>query len=175
MSRKRLLGRLDRLEGDWVSGRLPAARPSRATVVLSLAARGGLLWWLAAAVLLVRPGRWRRAGRHAALAVGIALPASHLLGRLLLRRRPRAGDLPARRALPETPTSPALPSAHACAAAAFTAAAALQAPPVAALAAPVAFGVAYSRVRTRVHWPSDVLAGAALGVLVAGATRHLVR
>ncbi|WP_431878329.1 phosphatase PAP2 family protein [Amycolatopsis sacchari] len=51
----------------------------------------------------------------------------------------------------------------------------MQAPPVAALAAPVAFGVAYSRVRTRVHWPSDVLAGAALGVLVAGATRHLVR
>ncbi|TVT08777.1 phosphatase PAP2 family protein, partial [Amycolatopsis bartoniae] len=63
---------------------------------------------------------------------------------------------------------------HASAAAAFTTAAALQAPPLAVLAAPVALAVAYSRVRTRVHWPSDVLAGAVWGALAAYVTSRVL-
>jgi membrane-associated phospholipid phosphatase len=43
------------------------------------------------------------------------------------------------------------------------------------LVAPVAVAVAHSRLRTRAHWPSDVVAGALCGVAVGVTTRHLLR
>ncbi|WP_247046220.1 phosphatase PAP2 family protein [Arthrobacter rhizosphaerae] len=36
---------------------------------------------------------------------------------------------------------------------------------------PVAAGVAYSRVHTGAHWPSDVLLGSGVGVLAAVLTK----
>src|SRR5690606_41699295 len=57
------------------------------------------------------------------------------------------------------------------AAAAFVVGAALEAPRVGAVLAPVAAGVAFSRVYTGVHYPSDVLVGAALGASAAFAVR----
>jgi membrane-associated phospholipid phosphatase len=81
--------------------------------------------------------------------------------------------VPARRALPEEPTSSAFPSVHAAAAAAFTTATTIQARPLAAVTAPAAALVGYSRVRTRVHWPSDVVAGALWGVVVGLLTSRI--
>jgi decaprenylphosphoryl-5-phosphoribose phosphatase len=105
--------------------------------------------------------RWRRATGLVAgtYALNTAL-------KLVVRRtRPQLADLPA---LTETPTRYSFPSAHAstsfAAALAYTRAG-LPAFPLYALAKAMAF----SRLYLGVHYPSDVLAGAALGTAVAAA------
>jgi membrane-associated phospholipid phosphatase len=156
----------------WLAA-LPRSAPGRWMTGLSTAARGNVLWALICVGLAVRPGTSRRAAVRGATALAGASAASHLLGAVLRHRpRPRVGDLPARRALPEQPSSSSFPSSHAASAAAFTTALWLENPVLGAVVAPVTIVVAYSRVRTRVHWPTDVLAGAALGVLVAVGTRR---
>ncbi len=53
------------------------------------------------------------ADEDAAVSVGLASGLARLTGRVLLRRRPAAADLPAYQALTHKPTSPSFPSAHA--------------------------------------------------------------
>ena len=57
-------------------------------------------------------------------------------------------------------------------AAAFATAVGLESPRLGLALAPLAAAVAYSRVHVGVHWTSDVVAGAALGVGVAALTRR---
>ena len=95
--------------------------------------------------------------------------------RWLLRRRPAAGHLPAYQTLVHKPTSSAFPSAHAATAAAFTTAVACESPLAGLVVAPLAGAVAYTRLRTRAHWPSDVVAGALWGIAVGVATRRLLQ
>ena len=71
------------------------------------------------------------------------------------------------------PGSTSFPSGHAASAFAFAAAAGMEAPMAIAPLGALASAVAYSRVRTRVHYPGDVIAGAAIGVTVAFATRKI--
>jgi membrane-associated phospholipid phosphatase len=103
--------------------------------------------------------RWRRA-MGAIFATQLLNTALKVLFR---RKRPALEDLPA--SVP-VPTSLSFPSAHAstsfCAAAGFRRLAPLPLRPVAA-------AIAFSRVYFGVHYPSDVLVGAALGALVGGA------
>ncbi|NKE62376.1 phosphatase PAP2 family protein, partial [Lentzea sp. PSKA42] len=96
-----------------------------------------------------------------------AMPVGHLVSLMVHRRRPEAATMPARRALPEHPDSSSFPSKHAVTAAAFGTATALEDRGAAVFVTPVALLVAYSRLRTRVHWPTDVLGGLLIGVLVA--------
>jgi undecaprenyl-diphosphatase len=90
---------------------------------------------------------------------------NNVLKAVFRRKRPALADLPA---LVPVPTSLSFPSAHAstsfCAARGF---AGLAPVPL----GPVAVAIAYSRVYFGVHYPSDVLVGAAVGTLVAGAAR----
>ena len=72
------------------------------------------------------------------------------------RRRPEGG-------LISTGSNRSFPSAHATTSFAAARALPLPKPPLYALAA----AMAASRVALKVHYPSDVLAGAALGTLVA--------
>jgi undecaprenyl-diphosphatase len=141
---------------------------------LTAAARGSALWTAIAAGLTIRAGASRRAAVRGMTAVVTASAAGHLLGGLLgHRRRPRAQHLPARQALPEHPNSSSFPSAHATAAAAFTTALWLEHRALGMAVALPAVVVTYGRVRTRVHWPTDVAAGAALGVITALMTRRI--
>jgi membrane-associated phospholipid phosphatase len=120
--------------------------------------------WLAigaagAALDAERRDGWRRATATVAATYALNTAIKRVVG----RRRPRLAGLPA---LTSTPTSLSFPSAHASTA--FAGArlySRLELPrgPSYALAA----GLALSRLYLGVHYPSDVLAGVALGTLMA--------
>ena len=71
------------------------------------------------------------------------------------------------------PRSTSFPSGHSAAAFAFAAGAAMELPALAPVLAPLALAVGYSRVHTGVHYPSDVAAGAAIGIGSAALARRL--
>jgi membrane-associated phospholipid phosphatase len=155
--------------GGLDANALPVTRPMWPVTAVSTLARGGLLWLLVAAALACRRGSWRRAAGRGLAAGGSAMALGHAVKAVIRRRRPPDEELPARRALPEQPTSSAFPSTHATTAAAFTVAVALTAPAAGAAVAPFAAVACYSRVRTRAHWPTDVYGGVAIGAVVGGA------
>jgi undecaprenyl-diphosphatase len=150
--------------------------------------RDGGRWFDAAARLLSAPAfgvavgvgialaLWRAAGRRAArplaaFGIGIALTdavGSQLLRHLLTRQRPCYGPYrEAVRHLLRAADVPSFPSLHA---ANFFALAFFAARADRRLAAPayaVAAAVALSRVYGGVHWPSDIIGGAAWGTLCA--------
>ena len=168
---------LNRCEADVLASStvLSGDAPASTVTLLTEVARGGLLWVCIAATLAARPGRTRRAARDGVVAVAMASATSHLIGRWLPRRRPSAVHLAAYQALVHKPASSSFPSAHAATAVAFTTAIACESPVVGLMVAPVAVAVAHSRLRTRAHWPSDVIAGALWGAASGVATRRLLR
>lgn len=166
---------MGRLDAELVArvGRLPVTRLDRGFRLLGHAADHSKLWLAGAALLASHRGASRRAGLRGLAAVGFAsFAASFVAKRLFPRRRPAADLLPVRRRMTRRPTSSSFPSGHAASAAAFASAVAMESPLAAAAVVPLAAAVGYSRVHTGVHWPTDVLAGAAIGVGAAYATRH---
>ncbi|WP_439423170.1 bifunctional phosphatase PAP2/diacylglycerol kinase family protein [Saccharothrix sp. HUAS TT10] len=155
------------------SGALRAPSADRGMKKLSRAANHSALWFAVAGVLAVRKGVTRRAAlRGVAAIAGASFGSSLVAKRLFPRRRPAADLLTPGRRLTKRPTSSSFPSGHSASAAAFTTALAMESPALAAVVAPVAAAVAYSRVHTGVHWPSDVVAGAAIGVSAGLVTRR---
>jgi membrane-associated phospholipid phosphatase len=150
---------------EEIEKELPADRPSPVVIAASVSARGGALW-VPVAGLLTLAGKGKAARRGLA-AAAVAMPVGHLVSLVVHRRRPQAANLPARQALPEHPDSSSFPSKHAVTAAAFGTATALEDRGTAVFVTPLVLLVAYSRVRTRVHWPTDVLGGLVIGALVA--------
>lgn len=126
------------------------------------------LGWLAVGVagaLRAGPGG-RQPWLRAAGSVAVAHGANIAVKRVVRRPRPELADLPP---LVTVPSRLSFPSAHA--ASTFAAAAAY--PPLVPRSplAAAALAMAYSRVLLGVHYPSDVLAGALLGVAVGRAGR----
>lgn len=152
-------------EDEELEDELPTDRPSPVLIAASVTARGGALW-VPVAGLLALAGKGK-AAKKGLLAAAVAMPIGHLVSQVVHRRRPQAANLPARQALPEHPDSSSFPSKHAVTAAAFGAATAMEDHLAGAFVTPLVLLVAYSRLRTRVHWPSDVLGGLAIGTLVA--------
>jgi len=144
---------------------LPTERPNPLVIVASVTARGGALW-LPVAGLLALAGK-RKTAKRALTAAAVAMPIGHLVSLVVHRRRPSVANMPARRALPEHPDSSSFPSKHAVTAAAFGTATALEDRGAAVFVTPLVLLVAYSRLRTRVHWPTDVLGGLLIGAAVA--------
>jgi undecaprenyl-diphosphatase len=143
---------------------------------LSRSANHGLLWLATAATLAAgRTPRARRAAVRGVASLGLASLTINTLGKRSVRRpRPVLAPVPRVRRLERQPVTTSFPSGHAASAAAFATGVALESPAWGAAVAPVAFSVAASRVYTGVHFPSDVLAGAALGAGVAFAVRGMV-
>ena len=127
----------------------------------------GALWLAIGAVGAVVDGPRRSRWQRATLTVAGSYALNTAVKALVARQRPQLEDLPQ---LMDTPTRLSFPSAHAttsfCAARMFSAGL-LPAPPLYALAS----AMAASRVFLGVHYPSDVLAGAALGSVVGSLAR----
>lgn len=167
-------GRLGNLDRKLV--RTVAALPRGSHDVffrrLSWTANQGRLWLGVAAVLALFPGRTRRAALHGVLAQGVASAVTNVVFKTLLpRARPLPDHLPVFRFVHPQPASSSMPSGHSASAAAFALGVGLVRPSLGAVLAPVAAGVAYSRVHTGAHWPSDVVLGSAVGAGAALATR----
>jgi diacylglycerol kinase family enzyme/membrane-associated phospholipid phosphatase len=151
------------------SYRAPAA-VDQGMRALTRAADHSKLWMGLGAVLFATGNR--RARRAAARGLGSlavsSLLANQLGKRAVPRRRPLAASTPLARLAHRFPTSSSFPSGHSASAAAFAVGAAIELPELAVPLAVTAGAVAFSRVYTGVHFPSDVLAGVAVGAAVAG-------
>jgi undecaprenyl-diphosphatase len=136
----------------------------RALVGVTRAASYSRLWLLIAGGLAVGKGtRARRAASRGVAAIAIASAAANGPAKLLARRqRPFSRSRPP---LIPMPRSTSFPSGHSASAFAFATAASGELPRLAPALVPLAGAVAYSRVHTGVHYPSDVAAGAAIGVV----------
>jgi undecaprenyl-diphosphatase len=143
---------------------------------LSNSANRSLLWLSIAGVMAIFGGsRTRRAALRGVVSIAITSTLVNLPLKYLARRQrptiPR-DDRP----LPiSTPGSFSFPSGHSASAFAFATGVALEHPRIALPILPLAAGVAYSRVHLRVHYPFDVLAGAAIGTLMGLTSGSVVR
>ncbi|MEU8749033.1 bifunctional phosphatase PAP2/diacylglycerol kinase family protein [Streptomyces chartreusis] len=143
---------------------------------LSRSANHGLLWFATGAVIAAsRTPRARRAAVRGLASLSLASLTINTVGKRSVRRtRPTLDPVPLVRQLKRQPITTSFPSGHAASAAAFATGVALESPAWGLAVAPIAWSVALSRVYTGVHFPSDVLAGAALGAGAAFAVRGLV-
>jgi membrane-associated phospholipid phosphatase len=162
--------------------RTPTPGLDRALGGLSRAADFSKLWLRSASALAVFGGEHgRRAAVNgiASLALTSAV-VNAVLKPLWGRRRPERvmNRIPFARRV-RMPKSRSFPSGHAASGFAFATGVASEAPVPGGLLAVLAALVAYSRVHTGVHYPSDVVAGALIGaalspIAVSAAERHRV-
>jgi undecaprenyl-diphosphatase len=145
----------------------------RVLVRLTTAANYWRLWLAIAGVLAMFGGRrGRRAAARGVSALLIGGVFANGPAKLLTRRRrPHA---PSRPTLIAVPRSTSFPSGHSAAAFAFAAGVCAELPELTPLLAPLALAVGYSRVHTGVHYPSDVAAGASIGLVSAALAGRLV-
>ena len=143
---------------------------------ISTAANRSLLWMAIAGLIAMLGGpRGRRAALRGVVSIGITSTLVNLPLKYLARRdRPpmRRSDRP----LPiSLPGSFSFPSGHSASAFAFATGVGLEDSRLLVPLVPLAATIAYSRVHLRVHYPFDVLAGAAIGVGMGIASGPLLR
>ncbi|MEO5833337.1 MAG: phosphatase PAP2 family protein [Nakamurella sp.] len=153
----------------------PSSQPVDVALrLLTRSADHGRIWMGAAAVGAVVGGSYRRAGMRGLGSLAMASFVSNSLVKPLVgRRRPDLERTSLARRIGERPWTSSFPSGHSASAAAFATGAALELPVAGLVLAPVAAAVAYSRVHVGVHYKSDVLVGAGVGVVSAFLVRKL--
>lgn len=163
---------VDRVMTQRAASRVPAG-VARVLSAVEESAEGTKLWCAAAAVMVWRGGRrGRRAGAAGLAALVVAQLASNGLGKQLADRpRPPAEWIP-HDEVEDRPDSSSFPSGHTAAAVAFTAAVAPSWPVAGAVCAVPAALVGVERVQSGAHYPSDVAAGAVIGLACAWLTRR---
>ncbi|ARZ66961.1 phosphatase PAP2 family protein [Streptomyces sp. HU2014] len=172
MQKARVLGSLDRAVFLTVAARhWPGG--DRVLPRLSRSADHGLLWFGLAAGAAVVGGRpARRAALRGAVSLAVASATVNTIGKRSVRRlRPVLDGVPLVRRLSRQPITTSFPSGHSASAVAFATGVALENRAWGLALAPLAASVCFSRVYTGVHYPGDVLAGAALGAGAAFAVR----
>ena len=135
-------------------------------ILASALGSAGFVWWVFALIAGVFPAR-RAAAWRLLLAVGFTfLINDYVLKPIVDRPRPFnvIADVSVIDAKPATPS---FPSGHAAMAVAGAMAGARMMPASGWLLWPLGLLVAISRVYTGVHWPSDVVAGAIVGLVCA--------
>jgi len=140
---------------------------------LSRLADHGVLWIVVSAGLRATGDRWaRRAAWRGLGAMAAASAAANVLGKSLATRDRPQVPVPAGRRPARPPRRASFPSGHAASAAAFATGVALEKPGLAAPVIVTAAAVGISRVVTGAHYPSNVLAGFAIGAGAGAATLH---
>lgn len=135
---------------------------------LSNAANGSALWMVCGALLAITGGRFgRRAATRGLASIAITSAAVNLGVKALARRQRPTQRVPVARRLRRVPDTTSFPSGHAASAAAFATGAAIELPQSALVLGPLAGAVAFSRIYTGVHYPSDVAVGLVIGTSVA--------
>ncbi|MEK7473759.1 MAG: phosphatase PAP2 family protein [Patescibacteria group bacterium] len=109
----------------------------------------------------------RQAVTDAGWSALLALFTTNILGQLVGRFRPYEASSEIMRLIPSPLTVHAFPSGHTAVAFACAAALTLGSPAWGMVALVLATGVGVGRVFAGVHYPSDVVAGAVLGILCA--------
>jgi undecaprenyl-diphosphatase len=153
--------------------RTPTPALDRGMSALSHAANYSRLWMASAAVLALVGGRsGRRAATQGLASVAVTSATVNLaVKRVGRRQRPDRAeqDVPIARHV-RMPTSLSFPSGHSAVAFAFATGVGNRLPVVAVPLHAIAGVVAYSRVHTGVHHPSDVVVGSVLGTVLAQLT-----
>ena len=158
-----------------LSAPLPAPLSPMVNALTNAADRSKLSFAQAGVLAVAGGSRGRRAAVAGVASVAVtSLVANLIVKPLAQRRRPARPDdhhaaLPAAPVPVAMPSSTSFPSGHTAAATAFAVAVARQWPAIAPLPAAVAVAVGYSRVHAGVHYPGDVVAGAALGAVIGAA------
>ena len=152
--------------------RVPALNGAM-SVFTHLGDAGAIFLFITAVMLCVR--RWRRAGGTTLTALGLGLIVTNLTIKPLISRPRPWVAMEGFQALIAESDPNSFPSGHTCAAFAFAVALSFELPrkwqKAAVLLAAALMG--YSRLYVGVHFPSDVLAGAAIGSL-CGLAAHLI-
>lgn len=150
---------------DWIQAALRTPLADRLMVGITQLGSGGILWIVWAAVLLRRP-ETRRQSAAVLLALGLsALCCNLTLKPLVARTRPC--DLNAAVSLlVARPADYSFPSGHTSSSFAAAAALCFSGAKYRWLAVVLAVLIGFSRLYLYVHFPTDVLAGAALGTLL---------
>ena len=134
----------------------------RAAKALGKAGNNGAIWFGVGVLLAIFDGGNREAWLVCALLGPVAIGLNYLVKLIVRRPRPVLEGLPS---LGGAPSSLSFPSAHATSA--FAVATAMsRVEPWGALAFVLALALALGRPYLGMHYPSDVLAGALLGVLL---------
>jgi diacylglycerol kinase family enzyme/membrane-associated phospholipid phosphatase len=170
----RWVRRLDSAAAHRINHRRTHPLVDRGYARLSRFANRGGLWFTIAGVLLIL-GRPRAALRGSASLLGASMLANLVGKQVFGGDRPLLKNIPVGRQLKNSPTSGSFPSGHSASAAAFATGVGFESPRAGAAIAPVAAGVAYSRLHTGAHWLSDVIGGLALGSTVAWLGSLLVK
>lgn len=160
---------VDRALTQQAASRIPPG-VAKALSAVEESAESSKLWCAAAAAMAWRGGwRGRRAAAGLVAMVVAQLASNGLCKQLADRPRPPAEWIP-HDEVADRPDSSSFPSGHTAAAVAFTAAPTW--PAAGALCAVPTALVAVERVQSGAHYPSDVAAGAAIGLAGAWLTRR---
>jgi diacylglycerol kinase family enzyme/membrane-associated phospholipid phosphatase len=131
---------------------------------LSRTADHSVLWIAIAFGLATTRNKWaRRAALRGLVSIAMASAASNVVAKGVTRRARPGYEIPILRRLLRVPRTTSFPSGHSASAAAFATGVALETPRLAAPIGALALAVGASRVVVGVHYPSDVLAGFAIG------------
>ncbi|CAM3043754.1 bifunctional phosphatase PAP2/diacylglycerol kinase family protein [Skermania piniformis] len=133
--------------------------------------------WVGIALAMQNSGsrRTRRAATRGLITLGItSFAANQVTKRMSNRKRPELLPVPLARRSKRLPSSSSFPSGHAATAAAFAAAVGLESPAIGFALSALAGAVGFSRIATGAHYPSDVIAGFALGAGIATLGGRLV-
>ena len=145
---------------------------------LSSLANHSKIWFAISAGLALLGGE---TGRRASLAGVASIGAASLVANVVVkplarRRRPdREGEeVPDIREVP-MPTSTSFPSGHSASAFAFASAVGAEIPVLGGPLRGLAGAVAYSRVHTGVHYPTDVIVGSIIGASIGDVAGTMLR